>query len=254
MRALAVLRERLPSATGSTVIGCALLVGSLAAVLLHILKPLDVSGYVQAALGAMAAGLYAAGWPQHAAPTLPVTAADGAAPAMPDTPTPYAPSAAELRAFWRHVLSLPAGLPAIQGAYPVSIITSFESIVFNFLSRNHVASTEATVVADLQLALPMLEGLVGVVEVEANLSPIVKSAIGTAMASAQGIISNLSATAPVTTLDSAFVALQAVTTALPANIAPMATAALALVTSAYASFKTSLASIAPAPLAPATGG
>ncbi len=133
----------------------------------------------------------------------------------------------------------------------MSWFTTIKSDMDAFLGRE-VAPCEAEVIAAfrgvlpvLNVALPMIEGAVGMT---ANARAVASQVVVTT----QTVITRLSNCPTVTDVDSAFAAISALATVLPASVEPEVLAAIGFAQSVYAQFKAGIA-VAPAAAPAATG-
>ena len=133
----------------------------------------------------------------------------------------------------------------------MSWFTTLKSDVDAFLARQ-VAPAEAEVIAAFQGILPVLHVALPAIEGTIGMHAGAKAVASQVLATAQAVLSRLSATASVTDIDSAFAAVSALATVLPVSSEPEVMVAIGCAQSLYAQFKSGVAVPAVAPPA-ATG-
>lgn len=133
----------------------------------------------------------------------------------------------------------------------MSWFNTIKSDVDAFLARQ-VAPREAEVIAAFQGILPVLNVVLPMIEATAGMSAGGKAVASQVVSTAQAIIGKLSGTATMADIDSAFAAISALATVLPATVEPEVTTAIGFAQSLYAQFKSGIAVAAVAP-PPAAG-
>ncbi len=133
----------------------------------------------------------------------------------------------------------------------MSWFTTIKSDVDAFLARQ-VAPGEAEVIAAFQGILPVLHVALPAIEGAMGMNAGAKAVAAQVLATAQAVLSKLSGTASVSDIDSAFAAVSALATVLPASIEPEVLVAIGFAQSLYAQFTSGIAVPAVAPPA-ATG-
>ena len=133
----------------------------------------------------------------------------------------------------------------------MSWFTIIKSDMDAFLGRAG-APREAEVIAAFRGVLPVLNVALPLIEVAAGVSANARAVATQVVVTAQAVITRLSDTPAVADVDSAFAAISALATVLPAGVEPEVLAAIGFAQAVYAQFKAGI--LVPAATLPVAAG